>query len=147
MNYGDLIHEAIHAVISDHDWLSITMAHRASPEVGFIRASGPATEKPTAILIDQASSAFEDAERHGRDLLTDRRNWIWDARAAFAGHVSVEELEILLQSPIIISREISGLPRHITIHLVEATYQSPVRQQSTSGSKIQFRFSVILSPL
>ncbi len=146
-NYGDLIHEAIHAVMYDHDWLSITTAHRTAPEVGYVRASGPATEKPTAILIDQATSSFEDSESHRRSLLTDRTDWIWDAKAAFAGHVSVEELEIQLQSPIIIGRDISGLPRQITIRLQDAVYQSPARQQSTSGSKVQFRFSATLSPL
>ncbi|KKM64759.1 hypothetical protein LCGC14_1498140 [marine sediment metagenome] len=147
VNYGDLIHEAIHAVLYDHDWPSITTNHRVAPEVGFVRASGPATEKPTAILIDQANSTFEDAGRHGRALLTDRTDWIWDAKAAFAGHVSVEELEILLQSPIIIARDVSGLPRQVTIRLLDAAYQSPARQQSTSGSKVQFRFSATLSPL
>ncbi len=146
-NYGDLIHEAIHAVIYDHNWLTITTAHRSSPEVGFVRVSGPSTEKPTAILIDQATSSFEDDDLHGRALLTDRTDWIWEAKAAFAGHVSVEELEILLQSPILIARDISGLPRQITIRLLDAAYQSPARQQSTSGSKVQFRFSATLSRL
>lgn len=146
-NYGDEIHEAIHAAIYDHDWLTITTAHRTSPEVGYVRVSGPATEKPTAILIDQATSTFDDADRHGRAALTDRTEWEWEAKAAFAGHVSVEELEITLQSPIVISRAASGLPRQITIKLEAATYQSPARQQSTSGSKVQFRFSATLSPL
>ena len=147
MNYGDLIHEAIHAVLYDHDWLTVTTAHRASPEVGYVRVSGPATEKPTAILIDQATASFEDDGAHGRAQVTDRVDWIWEAKAAFAGHVSVEELEVQLQSPIIIGRTVSGLERQITIRLQDAVYQSPARQQSTSGSKVQFRFSATLSRL
>ena len=147
MNYGDLIHEAIHAVIYDHDWLTISTVHRTAPEIGYVRVSGPATEKPTAIIIDQATSTFADAENHGRALLTDRTDWEWEAKAAFAGHVSVEELEISLQDPIIIDRATSGLPRQVTIKLESAVYQSPARQQSTSGSKVQFRFSATLSPL
>lgn len=149
-NYGDLIHEAIHAVLYDHLWAPVTTEHRSGGETGFVRvtdADPGSAVKPTGLLIDQASASFETDSRHGLSLKTDRKEWIWDAVLKFQGHVSVEEVEISLENPIIVSRAVSALPRQITIQLLDATYQSPARQQSTSGSKILFRFSVTLSPL
>lgn len=99
---------------------------------------------PGSLWANEVRSECAHDPRHMRDLKRDRQQWTWMVIAKFSREVtSYRAEEAWLNSPPIVPRDTQF--RQATIELESVNYEHPTKQQSHSGSIIQFRFNVRLS--
>lgn len=99
---------------------------------------------PASLQANEIAAAFEVDERYKRGYKLDRTDWSWVVLTKFHQEVTAHELEeSLLSSPPVLPR--SDLFRQATLQLTRAIYSHPTKQQSHSGSAIEFHFDVRLT--
>lgn len=99
---------------------------------------------PKSVGVNEVSSAFVEDPQHGRSQIRKRESWLWVVICKFNTEVTSYVAEdAWLLSPPVLPR--SGSLRQVTLNLISATYEHPVRQEGHNGSRITFIFEARLS--
>lgn len=99
---------------------------------------------PDSCQTNEIASSFgaDDQFRRGAPR-SERERWLWVGLVKFNREVTVHEAEAAWAEPTVLPR--TDTFRQVRIDLVSADYQHPTRQQSHSGTQVQFQFQVTLS--
>lgn len=143
--YRTEIQKKISALLTAGPFLQVTYDPTTRvPSVGAVAVA------PSAIVVNEVSSSFDDATNHGRTHALDRVTWVFSAMVAFDVEVLLEGFEhaITTRTPLI-EREIAeGITRQVEIRLVAAAaYEHPTEQGSTSGTQVVYTFEARLTRL
>ncbi len=105
--------------------------------------AGTVKVKPGSVGTNEISCSWLIDARHGRRQIRERENWRWEAQVKFKSEVtSYVAEEAWSLKPLVLPR--SGSLRQVTLELVNATYEHPVRQEPHNGSRITFTFEARL---
>lgn len=123
---------AFHAVTIDTNTKLVTVAAGITP--------------PASALANEKSARFDLAKVNRQSYQDDRSAWEWELILHFNQHVSCEEFELAVTTtPIVIDRDASH--RQVSLRLRGATYEHPLQQQPSTGTRAVFMFEASLSPL
>ena len=140
-NQSDRIHDAIYAAVNAFAFLHVTY----DKDTG-LRTTEVTTEAPETLLVREVSCSFVDARNNRRDpRLREREDWRWEADVVFDNQVSVEEFEALMTTTPIFLPRTGELDQQAVVFLEETEVDHPAEQQSSSGTRISFRFVAQLS--
>jgi hypothetical protein len=140
-NQSDRIHDAIYTAINTFAFPHVTF----DKDTG-LRTTGITTETPETLLVREVSSGFIDAQTNRRTpRLRERQDWRWEADVVFDNQVGMEEFEALMATTAIFLPRTGELDQQATVHLEETEVEHPAEQQSSTGSRVSFRFVAQLS--
>lgn len=98
------------------------------------------TVVPASCQANEITSRWEKDQRHGRNLVLERTSWVWALIVKFNQEVTAWRAEeTWAGSPLILPRD-ANFPTQVTLKLIGATYQHPIKQGSHNGSLIEFNF-------
>lgn len=140
-NQSDRIHDAIYTAINAFAFPHVTF----DKDIG-LRTTEVTTETPQTLLVREMSSGFVDALNNRRDpRLRERENWRWEADVVFDSQVGMEEFEALMSTTPIFLPRTAELDQQAVVFLEETEVDHPAEQQSSTGSRVSFRFVAQLS--
>ncbi len=100
---------------------------------------------PASAVSNETQASFNVDDAQGRNQQSDRESWSWTLIVQFDVEVTAYAVEELWQTtPQRIPRSAS-IRRQIDLELDQAVYTHPTRQQSRSGTRIEFTFNARLS--
>lgn len=105
----------------------------------------PSAVSPASAVAHEIRAGFAVETTHGRARKRVRDSWTWRLIVQFDGEVTGYEAEELwMTTPQRIAKGTNNR-RQVTLELEDASYTHPTRQQSQSGTRIEYTFNARLS--
>ena len=137
----DYIHDAILARLRDTNFPVVTFdadGKRTTSAVDTVRAK--------SFKVQPVQTTFKRG-RNMRTFALDRDSYDWLANLRFSSPVDLTAFEdALMESPIKISRDVSGSDHQVLVELRDTVYEIPTTGQPASGTWVSLRLTATLSP-
>lgn len=140
--YGDRIHFALRKAAKAELFLLVKYPHNC-------RVTDAQGIKATTILINELSSSFTTPQLNRLTYRREKAAWVWELILHFDQAVSLEAFErSLVESPPVVARDPGiGLDQQVILLLEDVEYRHPPTQDPSSGTRVRYRFTALLSPV